>query len=193
MSGSCGKADRSAPVVDHHRYVLDTEVVEQSLKYARVLGRRVAVTGRRPGQPEPGVVDGDAAVTVAQPLDQVAVQKRPRRVTVQHQQRSPASLVHVMHGRRVELGEVALKREQVGVNPWRSRGSGWPHGEPRRLAAGRVMGVPLAILERLLDASQRRAVAFGVFTQGTDLGDETIDVVSGGTRLNGLDFGTQRL
>src|SRR5438067_5952047 len=77
----------------------------------------VARPGR--GQPEAGVVQGDATELVTQGSDYVAIVERPGRVAVQQQQRRPRSFVHVMDGVPVDGDEAALEREQLVVDPCR--------------------------------------------------------------------------
>ena len=51
----------------------------------------------------------------------------------------------------------------------------------------------LPLLERLLDAAQRRAIGFGISLEGADLRDDTIHLVDGGPLLRGVDLGAQCL
>src|SRR6185312_11121399 len=67
------------------------------------------VAGGRRGQPEARVVGRDAAVAVAQPLDDVPVEERPGGIAVQEQERRPAPLVHVVDAGSADLGEMALE------------------------------------------------------------------------------------
>jgi hypothetical protein len=91
-----GEADRAAPVLDHHRQVAEVQPQDELLEDIGVLGRREAVARCRRGEAEAGVVDGDAAVAIAKPLDDLAIEERPGRVAVQKQQRRSAALVDVV-------------------------------------------------------------------------------------------------
>src|SRR5947208_9595034 len=85
----------------------------------------VARSGR--GQPETGVVEGDAAELVTQGPDYVAIVERPGRVAVEQQQRRPRSFVHVVDGVPVDGDEAALEREQLIVDPRRPSSGSHDH------------------------------------------------------------------
>jgi hypothetical protein len=80
-----------------------------------VLLDRVTVSLGALGQPEPQVVNCDAAEVAAQPDDDIPVQEAPRRIAMAEQDRRPgAALVDIMHLPGV-TGEPALpKRVQGG-------------------------------------------------------------------------------
>jgi hypothetical protein len=97
MTGCGGEPDRAAPVLDHHRHAIEIETEEQLLDDAGVLGRRKREYLRSARQSEAREVDGDAAIAANQAIDDLAVQERPRRVSVQQQQRRAATFLHVVH------------------------------------------------------------------------------------------------
>src|SRR5262249_34931366 len=82
VAGGDGEPDRTAPVFDHQRHILQVELLHKLLEDGGVLARRIAVPGRGAREAEPRVVRSDAAVAVAQPLADLAVQERPRRGAV---------------------------------------------------------------------------------------------------------------
>src|SRR5215204_2121417 len=55
------------------------------------------------------MVRGDAAEAVAQPADHVAIEKRPRRIPMQEQQRRTAALVDVVHADSLDVRVVGLE------------------------------------------------------------------------------------
>ncbi len=68
-------------------------------------------------KPESDVVDGQAAVRVAEPLDQMAVEERPSGVAVDQYQRFPLALIEVVHPSALQGEKVRAKWVLIGVDP----------------------------------------------------------------------------
>jgi hypothetical protein len=88
--------DRAAPILTHQRDAGQVELGDESLHHRRVLGHGVTVARRRGRQPESRVVQGDAAKPVLEPVDDVAVQKRPGRIAVQPKKDRSLAFVDVV-------------------------------------------------------------------------------------------------
>jgi len=97
-------------------------VQDELLEDIGVLGRREAVARHGRRQAEAGMVDGDAAVAIAQPSDDVAIEKRPGRIAVQEQQRRAFALVQVVDTATGHLDVVVLERIELPGHPRRSGG-----------------------------------------------------------------------
>jgi hypothetical protein len=82
-------------------------------------------------------VDRDAAVAIAKPRDEVAVQERPRRLAVQEQHRRAGSLVDVMHARSRDVGVATLERVELAWNELEGAETAWLAGTSRK----RLMGL----------------------------------------------------
>src|SRR3954469_6665274 len=106
------EADRAAPVLDDERDVLQIELPREArdrLDMA-IVGVPLAF-GRLVGAAEAEVVRRDAARDARERRDHLAVEKRPRRLAVQQQDRVTFTLVEVMHAQSVLVEVVRLERE----------------------------------------------------------------------------------
>ena len=108
------KADRAAPVVHDEGDAAQAELVDEQLDRCDVAVVRVpADVGRLVGAAEADQVGRDRAVAGGDDRrNDVAPQKRRRRLAVQKEHRRPGSLVHVVHGvaLEVEAGRAAAHR-----------------------------------------------------------------------------------
>jgi hypothetical protein len=99
-----GEPDRAAEVVDHQRDVAQLQPLDQRGEVRGVIARAIGPVGGLVGEPEAQVVGRDAAIARRQRADQVAVEERPSRDAVDHDQRRPFPLVHVVEppGRQLQ-------------------------------------------------------------------------------------------
>jgi hypothetical protein len=134
MTGGHPEPDRAAPVLHHQRDLPQAELGDEALDHSGVLGDRVAVAGRCDRQPKARVIERHAPEPVPQALDDVPVQKRPRRVSVQPQEHRADALVDVVQLCPVHVEEATLEREQLIAHPrWPGRHHQLP---PTRVTIG---------------------------------------------------------
>jgi hypothetical protein len=102
--------NRSAPVLSDERDVVQSEVVNECAKVVGVILWPVTPVNGLVREPEADVVRGDTVVVVAQPCDETAIEKRPCRIAMQHQDRAAGTFVDVVHPVRRQVKVPRLKR-----------------------------------------------------------------------------------
>ncbi len=105
------QSDRSAPVMSDKSGILDAELGEERRHHRGVVLGPEAEAGGRPRKAEAGQVDGDAAVVRTKGADHMPIEKRPGRISMDHEQRGALPLVHVMNVCSVYSAKVAVERE----------------------------------------------------------------------------------
>ena len=116
--GDEGEADGTTPVLHNEDHVLKSEPLNEPGNHL-VVTRRLEVEARGCcRQTEAWIVEGHAPMVGRQAVDQLAIEERPGRVAVEHEERDVAfALVDVMDCRAVHLHEFALEWKQRLIEP----------------------------------------------------------------------------
>lgn len=116
VHGGDRHTDRTAPVLHNKNEVIKPKMVNQRCDTLGVLFRRVAVLRWMLGEAETWIVGSDAPACPVQFLDYVAVQIRPRWVSMQEENRRAAPFIHIVHGRAEPLEPMVRERVIVGAD-----------------------------------------------------------------------------
>src|SRR5262245_19456998 len=119
-----GEADGPAEVVDGERDVLELERVDEPREVPRLVLRTIRPAGRAVAQPEAQVIRCHAPVARAQLADQVAIQERPRRRAVDHDDRVALAHLDVAQTTALDIEPLRLERVLPAVDPRRNQRSG---------------------------------------------------------------------
>src|SRR5271165_2042197 len=119
------ETDRAAPILNDDHRIGELEPVDELHHHPGVFLGQTSIPRPREREPETWVVDCHTTEPVAQRSDHVAVDERPGRVAMQHEQRRTRPLIDVVDRVPVDLQEPTLKREQRLVHP------GWPDARRR--------------------------------------------------------------
>lgn len=92
------EADGPAPVLDHQRQVAEAELVDEAFEHGAVFARCEPVAGRCGRHAVAGEVERDATELVLQAGDDLPVEERPGRVSVQDQDRLARARARAAHG-----------------------------------------------------------------------------------------------
>ena len=122
------QADRAAPIVRQQRRAASDRAARRACTRSSIrCCERVVVILRLVGQPAADVIDGDAAIAVAQAEDQVPPIERPGRVAVHEQQRLAGPFVDVVQPVRAQL-ESGTRRDRGRARPLRIADCGFRIG-----------------------------------------------------------------
>jgi len=144
---------RLAPVLHHHRYSPQIELLDKPVDNLGMFGRGKPVSRWWHRQPETRVIERDTAKVASEPLDDLAVKKRPGRVAMQQQQCRAATLIDIMHHGLSNLQVATLERVQLFRQP--SRTVLIRHSGPAVLIdppLGRPSGFDIPATEQLIAA-----------------------------------------
>src|SRR6266536_282892 len=105
--------DRPAPVLHHQREPGEAEPVYEAFNDRAMLAGREMVARCCAGHAVAGIVGSNAAELVAEPGDNLPVQKRPGRVAMQEQHRLAGPLIDIVDAGFVEVNKPVLDREKI--------------------------------------------------------------------------------